>query len=87
MKIQMSKVILFIYINIGNAIRSLSRVMGKLGEDQVKNIATTMISKVIGAKAEFRDVYATCLKTLINEVPREYNKTILPVLSLAITGI
>jgi len=46
-----------------------------------------MISKVIGAKAEFRDVYATCLKTLINEVPREFNKTILPVLSLAITGI
>ncbi len=35
-----------------------------------------MISKVIEDKGEYKDVYATCLKTLINDVPSNYAKSV-----------
>jgi hypothetical protein len=52
----------------GNAIRCLSKIMVKLPVQQVEEVATTMIRKVISEsedKIELRDVYATCVKTLI----------------------
>jgi len=45
-----------------------------------------MIQKVIEDKGEYRDVYATCLKTLINGVPSNYSKAVQPILLHAITG-
>lgn len=46
-----------------------------------------MIVKVIEDKGEYRDVYATCLKTLINGVPSNYAKAVQPILLHAIQGM
>ena len=35
-----------------------------------------MIIKVIEDKGEYKDVYATCLKTLINDVPSTFAKSV-----------
>ena len=46
--------------------------MEKLTANQVEEAATTMIKKVINEDAdqvELRDVYATCVKTLISDMP------------------
>ena len=46
-----------------------------------------MINKVILKVQEFRDVYATCIKSLVNEVPHDYFEAIKPVLEISIKGI
>jgi hypothetical protein len=49
-----------------------------------------MIRKVINEnedKIELRDVYATCVKTLIQEIPNSFASSIHSVLKMAIDGI
>jgi len=49
-----------------------------------------MIRKVISEnedKIELRDVYATCVKTLIQDIPYQYANSIHSVLKMAIDGI
>lgn len=46
-----------------------------------------MINKVILKVQEFRDVYATCIKSLVNEVPHDYFEAIKPVLEISIKEI
>lgn len=43
-----------------------------------------MICKVIEGKDEYKDVYATCLKTLINDVPNTFAVCIQPILIQAV---
>lgn len=47
-----------------------------MDEKLVENVAQTMIGKVIDGKGELRDVYATCIKTLINDLPTNYSKVV-----------
>ncbi|EGR34114.1 hypothetical protein IMG5_023380 [Ichthyophthirius multifiliis] len=69
----------------GNSIRCLSKIISKLQESQIENVAKTMIQKVIEDRGEYKDVYATCLKTLINDVPSNYAKSVQPVFLHAVT--
>lgn len=70
----------------GNAIRCMSKIMPKLNFDQTKKVSDIMIRKVIEKQQEFRDVYGTCIISLVNEVPHDYFEAMKSVLELSIKG-
>jgi len=50
-------------------------------------IAKDLIEKVIKDDGQFRDVYASCIKALINEIPITFGPAIKPIFEIAISGI
>ena len=72
----------------GNAVRCIKRTVSKIQESQTSEVITKLGEVLMTGKAEFRDIYATCLKGLISDVPNSYSstvtKTMLPILLRAL---
>eukprot|EP00831_Metopus_contortus_P002237 TRINITY_DN10823_c0_g1_i1.p1 TRINITY_DN10823_c0_g1~~TRINITY_DN10823_c0_g1_i1.p1 ORF type:complete len:142 (-),score=24.17 TRINITY_DN10823_c0_g1_i1:93-518(-) len=51
----------------GNAVKCLSKIGSKISEQQFGVVANNLTECVIKESEEFRDIYSTCLKTLISE--------------------
>lgn len=68
----------------GNAVRCIKRIVAKIHETQVSEVIGKLGDCLKTGKEEFRDIYATCLKGLITDVPESYANvvcdTIMPIL-------
>ena len=72
----------------GNAVRCIKRIVSKIQETQVSEVISKLGDCLTSGKDEFRDIYATCLKGLISDVPDHYSRvvceTMLPILTQSI---
>ena len=68
----------------GNAVRCIKRIVSKIHETQVSEVVSKLGECLKTGKEEFRDIYATCLKGLITDVPDSYSQvvcdTMMPIL-------
>ncbi len=62
--------------SVGNAVKCISRLGSKISEKQFGEIANKLTDCVMKGTEEFRDIYATCLKTLISEADETFGKTL-----------
>jgi len=53
----------------GNAVKCLARVVCKFQEQQIGEVLAKLSQLVLDGKPEVRDIYATCLKGLLSELP------------------
>ncbi|CAG9331708.1 unnamed protein product [Blepharisma stoltei] len=60
----------------GNAVRCIKRTVGKIQESQVSDVIEKLGVCLVQGKVEFRDIYSTCLKGLISDVPDSYSRTV-----------
>ncbi len=60
----------------GNAVKCISKICSKISEAQFGMIANKLTECVVKGAAEFRDIYSTCLKTLISEADEAFGKTL-----------
>lgn len=60
----------------GNAVKCISRIGSRISEVQFGEIANKLTECVVKGTEEFRDIYATCLKTLISEADETFGKTL-----------
>lgn len=74
----------------GNAVRSIKKIIVKLQESQVVEVISKLGDCLKNGKEEFRDIYATCLKGLISDVPDSYSNivctTMMPILQQCIVS-
>jgi len=65
-------------VTLGNAIKCLSKVISKLPVQQSKRISEVMVKNVTAStvNSDLRDVYGTCMKTIINDVPQGFGEQI-----------
>lgn len=59
-----------------NVVKCISKICSKVSEEQFGVIANKLTECVVKGSAEFRDVYATCLKTLIGEAGESFGATL-----------
>ena len=68
----------------GNAVRCIKRTVSKIHESQVGEVIEKLGQCLTGGKPELIDIYSTCLKGLIGDVPESYATrvadTMLPIL-------
>jgi cullin-associated NEDD8-dissociated protein 1 len=60
----------------GNAVKCISRIGSRISETQFGEITNKLTECVVKGTEEFRDIYATCLKTLISEADETFGKTL-----------
>eukprot|EP00743_Colponemidia_sp_Colp-15_P002918 GILK01003157.1.p1 GENE.GILK01003157.1~~GILK01003157.1.p1 ORF type:complete len:1261 (+),score=324.06 GILK01003157.1:67-3783(+) len=60
----------------GNAVKCLAKIVSRVQESQVGEVVSKLVQLILEGKAEFRDIYATCLKGLIAEVPESFGHII-----------
>lgn len=60
----------------GNAVRCIKRTVAKIQESQVNDVIQKLGECLVSGKVEFRDIYSTCLKGLISDVPDSYANTV-----------
>ena len=60
----------------GNAVKCISRIGSKVSEKQFGEIANKLTECVVKGTEDFRDIYATCLKTLISEADETFGRTL-----------
>mmetsp|Transcript_75753 Transcript_75753/g.190487 ORF Transcript_75753/g.190487 Transcript_75753/m.190487 type:complete len:1276 (-) Transcript_75753:95-3922(-) len=53
----------------GNAVKCLAKIVCKFQEQQIGEVLAKLSQLVLEGKAEVRDIYATCLKGLLSELP------------------
>lgn len=53
----------------GNAVKCLAKIVCKFQEQQIGEVLAKLSQLVLDGKAEVRDIYATCLKGLLSELP------------------
>merc|ERR1719226_434439 len=53
----------------GNAVKCLAKIVCKFQEQQIGEVLAKLSSLVLEGKPEVRDIYATCLKGLLSELP------------------
>mmetsp|Transcript_51394 Transcript_51394/g.135553 ORF Transcript_51394/g.135553 Transcript_51394/m.135553 type:complete len:1241 (+) Transcript_51394:52-3774(+) len=53
----------------GNAVKCLAKIMGKFQEQQIGEVIKKLSELILTGKPEVRDIYATCLKGLLQELP------------------
>jgi len=53
----------------GNAVKCLAKIVSKFQEQQIGEVLAKLSSLVLDGKPEVRDIYATCLKGLLSELP------------------
>mmetsp|Transcript_22006 Transcript_22006/g.62883 ORF Transcript_22006/g.62883 Transcript_22006/m.62883 type:complete len:1274 (-) Transcript_22006:103-3924(-) len=53
----------------GNAVKCLAKIVCKFQEQQIGEVLAKLSQLVIDGKPEVRDIYATCLKGLLSELP------------------
>jgi cullin-associated NEDD8-dissociated protein 1 len=53
----------------GNAVKCLAKIVCKFQEQQIGEVLAKLSSLVLDGKPEVRDIYATCLKGLLSELP------------------
>ncbi|OMJ83293.1 hypothetical protein SteCoe_15817 [Stentor coeruleus] len=74
----------------GNAVRCIKKIISKIQETQVSEVIGKLGDCLKNGKEEFRDIYATCLKGLISDVPESYANvvcdTMMPILQSCILG-
>lgn len=70
----------------GNAIKCLSKIISKLPVQQSKRISEIMVKNVTAPaiNSDIRDVYGTCVKTIINDVPQGFGDHIKELLKLTV---
>eukprot|EP00357_Protocruzia_adherens_P030504 CAMPEP_0115033814 /NCGR_PEP_ID=MMETSP0216-20121206/40191_1 /TAXON_ID=223996 /ORGANISM="Protocruzia adherens, Strain Boccale" /LENGTH=1233 /DNA_ID=CAMNT_0002412403 /DNA_START=112 /DNA_END=3813 /DNA_ORIENTATION=- len=66
----------------GNAVKCIAKIVPKIQESQVGEVVNKLTECILTGQAESRDIYATCLKGLISEVPESF----CPILCNAILG-
>ena len=75
-----------------NALRCISRLIKRLGEGEVGHIATYLIQKLIDIPDchglwKMQDMFASCLKSVIKEVPHTITGVLLNIFELALKGL
>ena len=60
----------------GNSVKCISKIGSKISEKQFGEIANKLTECVVKGTEDFRDIYATCLKTLISEAEETFGKTL-----------
>lgn len=72
--------------DLGNAIKCLSKIILKLPIDQSKRISEIMVRNVANptVNSDLRDVYGTCVKTIINDVPVNFGEHVKDLLKLTV---
>ncbi len=60
----------------GNAVKCISKIGSKISEAQFGMVANKLTQCVVTGPEEFRDIYSTCLKTLISEADKDFGKTL-----------
>lgn len=58
----------------GNAVKCLAKIVCKFQEQQIGEVLAKLSQLVLEGKAEVRDIYATCLKGLLSELPASCSK-------------
>jgi len=53
----------------GNAVKCLAKIVSKFQEQQIGEVLAKLSTLVLDGKPEVRDIYATCLKGLLSELP------------------
>eukprot|EP00929_Paragymnodinium_shiwhaense_P075115 TRINITY_DN3840_c0_g2_i1.p1 TRINITY_DN3840_c0_g2~~TRINITY_DN3840_c0_g2_i1.p1 ORF type:complete len:1278 (-),score=399.72 TRINITY_DN3840_c0_g2_i1:105-3938(-) len=53
----------------GNAVKCLAKIVCKFQEQQIGEVLAKLSTLVLDGKPEVRDIYATCLKGLLSELP------------------
>jgi cullin-associated NEDD8-dissociated protein 1 len=53
----------------GNAVRCIKRIVSRIQDSQVNDVATKLYDCIRRGSSDIRDVYVTCLKGLINDLP------------------
>jgi len=53
----------------GNAVKCLAKIVSKFQEQQIGEVLAKLSALVLDGKPEVRDIYATCLKGLLSELP------------------
>merc|ERR1719487_668474 len=53
----------------GNAVKCLAKIVCKFQEAQIGEVVAKLSQLVLDGKPEVRDIYATCLKGLLTELP------------------
>jgi hypothetical protein len=57
-------------------VKCISKIGSKISEAQFGNVAHALTDCILNGAEEFRDIYATCLKTLITEADEAFGKTL-----------
>jgi cullin-associated NEDD8-dissociated protein 1 len=60
----------------GNAVRCIKMIASKINETQISEVVSKLGECITQGKAEFRDIYTTCLKGFIQDAPDTYCKII-----------
>jgi cullin-associated NEDD8-dissociated protein 1 len=72
----------------GNAVRCIKRIVPRLNDSHIRSVVDKLVQCLLRGKEEFRDIYATCLKGLISDVPDSctsiLTETMLPALQQGI---
>jgi len=75
----------------GNAVKCLAKIVCKFQEQQIGEVLAKLSQQVLDGKAEVRDIYATCLKGLLTELPATCSalacQNVLPKMLHGITSI
>lgn len=75
----------------GNAVKCLAKIVCKFQEQQIGEVLAKLSQQVLDGKAEVRDIYATCLKGLLSELPASCSalacQNVLPKVLHGITSI
>lgn len=75
----------------GNAVKCLAKIVCKFQEQQIGEVLARLSQLVLDAKVEVRDIYATCLKGLLNELPASCSalacQNVLPKMLHGITAV
>lgn len=61
---------------LGNAVKCISKIGSKISEAQFGSVANKLTECVVNGTEEFRDIYSTCLRTLITEADDAFGKTL-----------
>merc|ERR1719487_426152 len=74
----------------GNAVKCLAKIVCKFQEQQIGEVLAKLSQLVLDGKPEVRDIYATCLKGLLSELPATCSglacSNVLPKMLHGITG-
>merc|ERR1719230_243864 len=74
----------------GNAVKCLAKIVCKFQEQQIGEVMSKLSQLVLDGKPEVRDIYATCLKGLLTELPFACSglacQSLLPKMLHGITG-
>ena len=67
----------------------MSKIISKLPIDESKRVCGIMINNIISesTNSEVRDIYGTCVKTIINDVGLTFGQHIKDLLKLAIEAL